>query len=137
MAFPKRRRATGEPVGSVLPTGQPRPNHGPRPSIVPVEAVASEEAMNRLGRAMADPTQLWIILALRDSPQTPADLMGLLSIGRRELSDNLTCLRGWGLVTAVVEQERVVYFLADARISRALKELAGLVLVTGPIGDDG
>ena len=85
--------------------------------------------MNRLGRAMADPTRSRILLTLLDRPSYPAVLSRELNLTRSNVSNHLTCLRGCGLVSTEPVGRRVRYQLADPRLAGALAQLASLVLV--------
>ena len=90
------------------------------------------DVMNRLGRALADPTRSRIILTLLDRPAYPAELARDLDLTRSNVSNHLACLRGCGLLVAVPEGRRVRYELADARVGAALGDLLGLVLAVDP-----
>ncbi|PFG34881.1 Cd(II)/Pb(II)-sensing metalloregulatory transcriptional regulator CmtR [Sanguibacter antarcticus] len=86
------------------------------------------DAMNRLGRAMADPTRSRILLRLLDSPGHPGQLATDLDLTRSNVSNHLTCLRGCGIVVAVVEGRRTRYEIADPHLTRALTALVDVVL---------
>lgn len=64
------------------------------------------DVMNRLGRAMADPTRSRILLFLLDRPSYPAALADELSLSRTNVSNHLSCLRGCGIVVATPEGRR-------------------------------
>ena len=51
------------------------------------------DVMNRLGRAMADPTRSRILMSLLDGPRYPAALADTLALTRQNVSNHLTCLR--------------------------------------------
>ena len=51
------------------------------------------DVMNRLGRAMADPTRSRILMTLLDGPSYPAVLSRGLELTRSNVSNHLTCLR--------------------------------------------
>ena len=51
------------------------------------------DVMNRLGRALADPTRSRIILTLLDRPAYPAELARDLDFTRSNVSNHLACLR--------------------------------------------
>lgn len=87
-----------------------------------------EDALARLGRALADPTRCRILVALLDGTPYPAQLAEQLSLTRSNVSNHLACLRGCGLVVATYEGRQVRYALADAHLARALRELAQVVL---------
>lgn len=91
------------------------------------------DAMNRLGRAMADATRSRILLSLLDNPGYPAQLSRELGISRTNVSNHLACLRGCGIVVAVPEGRRTRYEIADAHLTHALKDLVDVVLAV----DDG
>lgn len=84
--------------------------------------------MNRLGRAMADPTRSRIVLALLDGPGYPADLARELELTRTNVSNHLACLRGCGIVTAEPEGRRTRYEIADPHLAAALTALVDVTL---------
>lgn len=90
------------------------------------------DALTRLGYALSDGTRARILLALRDGPAFPSDLADELVVSRQVMSNQLTCLRGCGLVEATPEGRRTRYRLADAHLGAALGELLELVLVVDP-----
>ena len=81
------------------------------------------DVMNRLGRAMADPTRSRILLALLDRPGYPAELSRDLGLTRTNVSNHLTCLRGCGLVVATPEGRRTRYEIADPHLTLGLGQL--------------
>jgi DNA-binding transcriptional ArsR family regulator len=89
-------------------------------------------AVNRLGRALADPTRCRILLALLDGPAYPAALAEALDLTRTNTSNHLACLRGCGLVVATAEGRQMRYELADRSLVRALNDLLGIVLAVDP-----
>lgn len=89
------------------------------------------EVMNRLGKALADPTRSRILLSLLESSSHPAVLARELELTRSNVSNHLACLRGCGIVVAVPEGRRTRYEIADGHLSRALKELVSVVLAVG------
>lgn len=91
------------------------------------------EVMNRLGRAMADPTRSRILLSLLERPGYPAVLAEDLSLTRTNVSNHLSCLRGCGIVVASPEGRRTRYEIADAHLTKALSVLVDTVLAV----DDG
>lgn len=86
------------------------------------------ETLERVGTALADPTRRRILLALLDGPAYPAELATQLGVGRTNVSNHLTCLRGCGLVRATREGRQVRYDLASPRLSHALADLVDLEL---------
>lgn len=91
------------------------------------------DVMNRLGRAMADPTRSRILLHLLAGPGYPAALASELGLTRSNVSNHLACLRGCGIVVAVPEGRSTRYEIADAHLTRALTALVDVVLAV----DDG
>ncbi len=88
--------------------------------------------MNRLGRALADPTRCRLLVALLDGPAYPAQMAQALGLSRSNVSNHLTCLRGCGLVVAVPQGRQVRYELTDRHLARALTELLEVVLTVDP-----
>jgi DNA-binding transcriptional ArsR family regulator len=91
------------------------------------------DVMNRVGRAMADPTRARILLSLLNQPGHPAELAHDLGLSRTNVSNHLACLRGCGLVVAVPEGRQTRYEIADPHLTRALNALVNTVLAV----DDG
>jgi DNA-binding transcriptional ArsR family regulator len=86
------------------------------------------DVMNRLGRAMADPTRSRILLVLLDEPAYPAGIAEALNLTRQNVSNHLTCLRDCGIVVAEPEGRQNRYEIADAHLAKALNDLVGVVL---------
>ncbi|QYH35697.1 helix-turn-helix transcriptional regulator [Salinibacterium sp. M195] len=91
------------------------------------------DVMNRLGRAMADPTRARILLSLLEKPGYPVQLAHDLELTRSNVSNHLTCLRGCGLVVATPEGRSTRYEISDAHLTRALTAIVNVVLAI----DDG
>ncbi|RUQ09862.1 MULTISPECIES: Cd(II)/Pb(II)-sensing metalloregulatory transcriptional regulator CmtR [unclassified Curtobacterium] len=91
------------------------------------------DVMNRLGRALADPTRARILLRLLDEPGYPARLAEELDLTRTNVSNHLACLRGCGIVVAVQEGRSTRYEIADPHLTRAIDALVDVVLAV----DDG
>ena len=91
------------------------------------------DVMNRLGRAMADPTRSRILVRLLATASYPAELARDLDLTRTNVSNHLSCLRGCGLVVAVPEGRQTRYEIADPHLARALESLVDVVLTV----DDG
>jgi ArsR family transcriptional regulator, cadmium/lead-responsive transcriptional repressor len=89
-------------------------------------------ALARFGHALADPTRVGVVLALRDGPAYPADLAEQLAVSRQVMSNQLACLRGCGVVEASADGRRSLYRLADSHIAPALDELLEVVLRVDP-----
>lgn len=86
------------------------------------------DVMNRLGRAMADPTRSRILLSLLGSPGYPAKLARELELTRTNVSNHLTCLRGCGIVVSEPEGRQTRYEIADPHLSAALTALVDVTL---------
>ncbi|MEP7113070.1 MAG: winged helix-turn-helix domain-containing protein [Ilumatobacteraceae bacterium] len=93
------------------------------------------DAMNRVGRAIADPTRSRILLSLLEQPGYPAQLARDLDLTRSNVSNHLSCLRGCGIVVAVPEGRSTRYELVEARLANALRSLVDVVLAVDS-GDD-
>jgi DNA-binding transcriptional ArsR family regulator len=91
------------------------------------------DVMNRIGRAMADPTRSRILLSLLSRPGYPGELAQELTLTRSNVSNHLSCLRGCGIVVAVPEGRSTRYEIADPHLTRALVALMDVVLAV----DDG
>lgn len=86
------------------------------------------DAMNRLGRAMADPTRSRILMTLLDGPSYPAVLSLELKLTRSNVSNHLTCLRDCGIVVAEPEGRQTRYEIADPHLTGALTALVDVTL---------
>lgn len=94
-----------------------------------------EEALARVGRALADPTRCRLLLAIVDGVAYPGHLAGHLGLTKTNVSNHLACLRDCGLVTATYEGRRVRYGIADPHLASALTELTQIVLAVTPTDD--
>lgn len=86
------------------------------------------DVMNRLGRAMADPTRSRILLTLLSGPNYPAVLARALDLTRSNVSNHLTCPRDCGIVIAEPEGRQTRYEIADPHLARALTSLVEVTL---------
>lgn len=86
------------------------------------------DVMNRIGRAMADPTRSRILLSLLDGPGFPAQLARDLDLTRTNVSNHLACLRGCGLVVATPEGRRTRYEISDPHLTRGIRSLLDTVV---------
>ncbi|ASU85089.1 ArsR family transcriptional regulator [Nocardiopsis gilva YIM 90087] len=84
-------------------------------------------AIQRLGRALADPTRCRLLLALLDGPGYPAQLAEHLGLTRQNVSNHLACLRECGLVSTTARGRQVSYQLIDAALAHALNDLLRVV----------
>ena len=60
-----------------------------------------------MGTALADPTRRRVLVHLIDRAGYPAEMAEEFGVTRANLSNHLTCLREYGLVTATAEGGRV------------------------------
>lgn len=86
------------------------------------------DVMNRLGRAMSDPTRSRILLSLLQRPGYPARLARELGLTRTNVSNHLACLRGCGIVVAEPEGRQTRYEIADPHLTAALIALVDVTL---------
>ncbi|MDU6927701.1 MAG: metalloregulator ArsR/SmtB family transcription factor [Dermabacter sp.] len=86
------------------------------------------DVMNRLGRAMADPTRSRILMSLLDGPSYPAVLSRELGLTRSNVSNHLACLRDCGIVVSEPEGRRTRYEIADPHLAQALTTLVDATL---------
>lgn len=86
------------------------------------------DVMNRLGRAMADPTRSRLLLTLLERPAYPAELARDLGLTRSNVSNHLSCLRDCGIVVAEPEGRQTRYVIADPHLARALTALVEVTL---------
>lgn len=84
-------------------------------------------AIQRLGRALADPTRCRLLLALIDGPGYPAKLAHDLGLTRQNVSNHLACLRECGLVRTTARGRQVSYELVDSSLAHALDDLLRVV----------
>lgn len=97
------------------------------------------DVLNRLGRAMADPTRSRVLLSLLDHPGYPAQLARDLKLTRSNVSNHLACLRGCGIVVAVAEGRQTRYEISDPHLTAAIESLMNVVLAVdegSPCADD-
>lgn len=93
-----------------------------------VRAARKLDALQRVGRALSDPTRAQILLQLARAASYPAELADRLDTTRANVSNHLTCLRGCGLVRAVPEGRKVRYELADDRFAHLLERLSDVAV---------
>lgn len=85
------------------------------------------DAIQRLGRALSDPTRSRLLLALLEGPNYPAGLADQLGLTRQNVSNHLACLRDCGLVRTHARGRQVSYELVDASLAHALEDLLQVV----------
>ena len=86
------------------------------------------DVMNRIGRAMADPTRSRILMTLLEGPGYPAELSRDLGLSRSNVSNHLACLRDCGIVVGEVEGRQTRYEITDPHLTRALTALIDVTL---------
>lgn len=86
------------------------------------------DVMNRLGRAMADPTRSRIVMILLERPAYPAELARDLGLTRSNVSNHLTCLRGCGIVVAEPVGRQARYEISDPHLAAALTALVDVAV---------
>lgn len=86
------------------------------------------DVLNRIGRALADPTRARILLSLLDAPSYPAELAQSLDLTRSNVSNHLACLRDCGIVVAEMQGRKVRYDIADHHLRDALTSLVEVTL---------
>ncbi|MBO0596744.1 winged helix-turn-helix transcriptional regulator [Nesterenkonia sp. E16_7] len=86
------------------------------------------DVMNRLGRAMADPTRSRILLLLLQGPRYPGDLARELGLSRSNVSNHLACLRDCGIIVVEHQGRKTRYEIVDTHLSRALNTLVETTL---------
>jgi len=86
------------------------------------------DVMNRIGRAMADPTRSRILMTLLEGPGYPAELSRDLGLSRSNVSNHLACLRDCGIVVGEVEGRQTRYEITDPHLARALTALIDATL---------
>ena len=97
------------------------------------------DVMNRLGRAMADPTRSRILLQLLEAPGYPARLSESLGLTRTNVSNHLACLRGCGIVAAVPEGSCMVESagtVVDGSIDKRWQRAIAALGLQSPWQDD-
>jgi DNA-binding transcriptional ArsR family regulator len=81
----------------------------------------------RFFHALADPSRLALIEALRGGERTVGELLGQTGLSQSNASSHLACLRTYGLVEARQQWRHIYYRLAGPHIEHLLRE-ADLVL---------
>lgn len=91
-----------------------------------------DEALARVGKALADGTRCRLLMAVVDGVAYPSHLAEHLGLSKTNVSNHLACLRDCGLVRVTHEGRRVRYTIADPHLMAALTELAQVVLAVTP-----
>src|SRR5690625_3681266 len=84
--------------------------------------------MDRLGRALAFSTRVWILITYLERPGYAAELARDLGLTRSNVSNHLACLRDCGIAVAVAEGRQTRYEIADAHLARVLIALGEVTL---------
>jgi ArsR family transcriptional regulator, arsenate/arsenite/antimonite-responsive transcriptional repressor len=91
----------------------------------PVEGREADEEMSRLARALAHPTRVTILRALRrSSGATISELVGQLALAQSTVSEHVRVLREAGLVGVADHASRGDYTV-EVHVVRRLKALVG------------
>lgn len=91
-------------------------------------ATSRLDVMNRLGRAMADPSRSRILMTLLEGPRYPSHLAAELAMSPQTVSNHLACLRDCGIVVAEPEGRQVRYEISDPHLSQAMTAMVSVVL---------
>ena len=82
--------------------------------------------LDRLFKALADPTRRAILEALKEGPLNAGELAGRFPLARSTLSQHLAVLREAGLVEVEAEGNRRIYRLTASVLEEALWYLTEL-----------
>lgn len=81
---------------------------------------ADVEALARYFRVLADPTRLRIVERLIEGEASVSQLVEAIGAPQSRVSNHLACLRWCRLVESRRDGRRVIYRLADPRVTRIL-----------------
>ena len=96
--------------------------------VTVLETMATTDALERVGTALADPTRRRILLTLNDGPAYPADLADALGPAARNISNHLAVPPRLWPGPRQREGRQVRYELASPRLAHALDDLVALEL---------
>jgi len=85
-----------------------------------LDAVEITELHARVCKALADPTRLLIISALRDGPRSVGDIAEALEISQPNCSRHLAVLRDRGIVAAQRSGSTIFYALTSQKVVQAV-----------------
>ena len=86
------------------------------------------DALKRIGTALASDTRRALLLAMMDGIHYPAELAERLGTGRSNVSNHLNCLSDCGVIRAEHEGRKVRYEISSPQLQHALLELSQVVL---------
>jgi DNA-binding transcriptional ArsR family regulator len=96
-------------AGETMATRPLSPMRPPRPG--------ETGTMAKLFRGLGDPTRLRILLLLQQREWSVNELVEELSVQQGRMSSHLACLRWCGLVRTRRDKRRLLYSVADDRVS--------------------
>ncbi len=96
---------------------------------------ASEDGLDRIGLALADPIRREVLVRLLGGSHCPSDLAEAIGTSRSNLSNHLACLRGCGLISAERTGRHLHYGLVSEQFADALRSLL-MVATTLPACDE-
>jgi len=95
------------------------------------------DGLDRLGRALSDPTRRAILVRLLDGTQRPTELALSTGTSSSNLSNHLACLRGCGLIRSERSGRNQLYELVSEQLADTLRSLLALAATLPPCTADG
>ncbi|MFW0787799.1 metalloregulator ArsR/SmtB family transcription factor [Gordonia sp. CPCC 206044] len=92
------------------------------PDVTGLRDASAREAASDLLRALASPTRIAIVLALRDNAQCVHELVGTLRISQPLVSQHLRVLKDAGVVHGNRNGREIVYELVDEHLTRIVTD---------------
>lgn len=83
----------------------------------------SNNGLDRIGVALADPIRRQVLIHLLHGSRCPSDLADTIGTSRSNLSNHLACLRGCGLIAAQKAGRHLHYHLTSHELTQALQSL--------------
>lgn len=83
--------------------------------------------MNRVFKALSDPTRREVLQLLRDGPMTAGDLADHFPVSKATMSAHFATLKEAGLIVAEKQGTTITYHLELSVLEEALLGLAGAV----------
>lgn len=90
------------------------------------------DMLARVGHAFSDSTRAQVLLCLARKECLPSELAQRIGVSRQVMSNQLSCLRGCGLVTPRKEGRQVWYSLAHPSLGKAVDDLLVLTRELSP-----